>query len=158
MELPNNGNVLTRQGYEEMQRELHEIMKVKRPAVVERIKEALQLGDLSENFDYHDAKHQQGLLEARLQQLKSILDNATIIDCASEDGCVGVGSTVVIRDVEEGFEEEYMIVGPPEANPSDGKISFESCMGSTLMGCKAGDKIAVQTPAGEFQYEVVSIK
>jgi transcription elongation factor GreA len=158
MELPSKRTVLTRQGYDEIQAELDEILRVKRPAVVSRIREAIQLGDLSENFDYHDAKRQQGMLEGRIQELKAILSSATIAESTSDDGCVNIGSKVVVKDMEEGFEDEYMIVGPPEANPSEGKISYESCVGSALMGGKAGDVVSVESPGGVFQYEIVSVE
>lgn len=150
--------VLTRQGFDDMQRELDEILKAKRPAMVKRIHEAIKLGDLSENFDYQDAKRQQGMMEGRIRELKIILSGASIIECADGNGCIGIGSTVTIKDLEEGFEDEYMIVGPLEANPSDGKISHESSVGSSLMGCKMGDVITVETPGGEIRYEVVSVQ
>jgi transcription elongation factor GreA len=141
-----------------MQRELNEILTVKRPAVVDRIREAIQLGDLKENFDYHDAKRQQGMLEARIRDLKEILDNASVVDCSESNGAVCVGSKVVIKDVEDGFEEEYMIVGSAESDPSEGKISHESSIGSALIGHKAGDTVEVQSPGGLFKYEIVSVE
>jgi len=152
-----NRTVLTPEGHAELQAELHDLLTVKRPAVAERLKEAIELGDLSENFDYHDAKNQQGLMEARIRDLKAILATAAIIDCSHSNGCVAIGSKVTIKD-EDGFEEEYMIVGPLEADPSDGKISYECSMGAALMDCKAGDKVSVETPAGVFEYEIISIK
>jgi transcription elongation factor GreA len=152
------GTVLTRQGYDEVQKELDEILKVRRPAVVNRIREATALGDLSENFDYHDAKREQGMLEARIIQLKGILECCTVIDSDAADGCIGFGSRVKMRDVEEGFEDEYVIVGPPEADPSAGKISYESAVGAALLDHKVGDIVAVTTPAGTFEYEVLSVE
>lgn len=157
MELSNGKTVLTRKGYDDIQRELEEISR-RRPAIVQRIREAMQLGDLSENFDYHDAKREQGMLEGRITELKAILSNSTIIDCTADDGCIGVGSKVVVRDVEEGFEDEYMIVGPPESNPSEGKISYESSVGAALLGHKQGDTVSITCPGGEFQYEVLSVE
>ena len=158
MDLTSKGTAITRKGYEEVQREYDEIVKIKRPAVVERIREATALGDLKENFDYHDAKNQQGMMEARLRELKRILDSATIVECTSDNGCIDFGSKVVVKDVEEGFEDEYTIVGPPESNPAEGKISYESSMGSALIGHKVGDIISVCTPGGEFQYEITSVE
>ncbi|MHB1001352.1 MAG: transcription elongation factor GreA [Armatimonadota bacterium] len=158
MDLSESRTVLTRKGYEDIQRELDEIIKVKRPAVTSRIREAKALGDLSENFDYHDAKREQGMMEARVYELKTILNCATIIDCSADDGCVGIGNKVVIKDIEEGFEDEYLIVGPPESNPSEGKISYESSVGKALIGHKVGDKVLVSSPGGEFEYEIISIE
>jgi transcription elongation factor GreA len=157
VELSNGKTVLTRKGYDDIQRELEEISR-RRPAIVQRIREAMQLGDLSENFDYHDAKREQGMLEGRIAELKAILNNSTIIDCTEANGCIGVGSMVVVRDVEEGFEDEYMIVGPPESNPSEGKISYESSVGAALLGHKAGDTVSITCPGGEFQYEILSVE
>jgi transcription elongation factor GreA len=152
------GTVLTRQGYDEVQKELDDIFKVRRPAVVKRIREATALGDLSENFDYHDAKREQGMLEARIMQLKNILECCTVIDSDAQNGCIGFGSKVKVRDVEEGYEDEYVIVGPPEADPSEGKISYESAVGAALLDHKAGETIAVTTPAGTIEYEILSVE
>ena len=157
MEISDEKIVLTRQGYDEMQRELNEIVTVKRPAVVQRIREARQLGDLSENFDYHDAKHAQALLEAKVKELKTILAHATILDCPARNGCIGVGSRVVVKDLEEGVDDEYIIVGPVESSPAEGRISHESCVGSALIGHKIGDQVFVRTPGGSIRYEVISI-
>ncbi len=157
MDLADNDVILTRQGYEQIKRELEETITVKRPAIVERIKEARLLGDLSENFDYQDAKRMQGILEGRVMELKALLDSAVVVDSANEDGTVGVGSKVVVRDAEDGSEEEYFIVGPAEASPADGKISHESSMGAALIGRKAGDKAEVHGPGGVFYYDIVSV-
>lgn len=150
--------VITREGFEEMQRELHEIVTTKRPAVVDRIREARQLGDLSENFDYEDAKRSQAMLEARVKELKAILAHASVVDYVTNDGSVGVGSKVIVKDMEEGFEDEYLIVGPAESSPAEGKISQESCVGSALIGQKAGDIVLVQAPGGVIQYQIVSVQ
>lgn len=158
MEFSDEKIVLTRDGYDEIQRELNEIMTVKRPAVIDRIREARQLGDLSENFDYQDAKHVQALLEARIKELKTILQHASVVDCLDNNGCIGIGSKVIVKDLEEGFEDEYMIVGPTESSPAEGKISLESCVGSALMGHKEGDEVAVKAPAGVIKYQIVSVQ
>ena len=158
MDLSNEKVILTRQGYDEMQKELEEILTVKRPALVQRIREARQLGDLSENFDYHDAKRHQGMMDGRIQELKGMLAQATVIDNSESDGHATVGSTVVIKDMADGYEEKFTIVGPAESSPADGKISHESTMGSALLTKRAGDVITVETPAGEFRYEILSVQ
>ena len=158
MELSDEKMVLTRNGYYEIQRELNEILTVKRPAVVQRIREARQLGDLSENFDYHDAKHIQALLEARVKELKAILAHAMIVEGALGNGCIGIGSKVTVKDLEEGIDDEYTIVGPAESSPSEGRISHESCVGSALMGRQVGDTVTVRTPGGSIHYKVVSVQ
>ncbi len=158
MEFSDTRIVLTRQGHEDISRELEEIQTVKRPAVVDRIREARQLGDLSENFDYQDAKTVQGMLEARVRELQAILNNAVVVDNDSDDGTVGVGCKVVIKDLEDGSTEEYMIVGPAESSPSEGKISLESCVGAALMGGKVGDVVSCVTPGGNVEFEIVSVE
>jgi transcription elongation factor GreA len=149
--------ILTRQGYDELVRELEEIQTVKRPAIVHRIREARHLGDLSENFDYQDAKRQQGMLDGRLNELKAIIAQATVFDNTDSDGHITVGSTVVVKDLTDGFEETFIIVGPAESSPAEGKISHESAMGGALVGQTAGDVVSIDTPGGEFRYEIVSV-
>lgn len=158
MDVSNGKTVLTQKGYEDLQRELNEIVTVKRPAVVNRIREALQLGDLRENFDYHDAKKEQGLLEARVAYLKDVLDNAVVMVPSENNGHVTIGSKVVVKDLEDGFEEEYTLVGAAESSPLEGKISNESSVGAALMDKKAGDVVEVETPGGTVKYEIVSVE
>lgn len=158
VEISEDRFVLTREGFDEIQRELNDILTVKRPMVVDRIREARELGDLSENFDYEDAKRSQAMLEARLKELKAILAHAVVVDNTSNDGSVGVGSKVVVQDMEDGFEDSYTIVGPAESSPAEGKISNESCVGSALMGQKVGDIVSVQAPGGVIKYKIVSVK
>lgn len=150
--------VLTRQGFEDIQNELNEMLSTKRPQVIDRIRQARQLGDLSENFDYEDAKRTQAMLEARITELKAILSHASVVDCVAKDGSIGIGSKVVVKDVEEGFEDEYMIVGPAESSPAEGKISHESCVGEALLGRKVGELVVVQAPGGPIKYEIVSVQ
>jgi transcription elongation factor GreA len=152
------GFVLTREGYEEMQRELTQIITVKRPEVVDRIREARQLGDPAESFDYEDAKRLQAMVEARILELKAILAHASIVESPARDGSIGVGSKIVVRNLDECCEDEFTIVGPAESSPSEGKISLESCVGTELMGKKVGDKVMVETPGGTTRYEVVSVR
>jgi transcription elongation factor GreA len=152
------GFVLTRDGYNQIQRELDEILSVKRPEVVNRIREARQLGDLSENFDYEDAKRSQAMLDAKIKELKAILAHATVIDPTVGNGSVGIGSKVVVKDLEDGMEDQFTIVGPAESSPSEGKISLESCVGSELMGKMVGDQVVVETPGGIIKFEVVSVE
>jgi transcription elongation factor GreA len=151
-------NKLTREGYDNIRKELEDIIKNRRPAVRSRIKEAIALGDLSENFDYHDAKREQGMIEGRIMELKAILGNATVIEACESNGCVDIGVKVVIKDCDDDCEEEYTIVGPPESNPSEGKISYESSVGEALMGHKVGDIVTVKTAGGEFKYEILSME
>lgn len=148
---------LTAEGAEDLRRELEHLVSVKRPALAERLRKAIQQGDLWENADYIAAKEEQGFLEGRIQQLETMLRGAVIIE---EDGSseeVALGSRVTV--VEEGAAESetFQIVGPAEANPSDGKVSHESPLGRALLGHRVGDVIAVETPGGEIAFEIIAI-
>ncbi len=149
--------VITPQGHEDIQNELNELLSTKRPEVIERIRQARQLGDLSENFDYEDAKRTQAMLEARIVELKAILSHASIVE-SNSDGSIGIGSKVVVKDLEEGFEDNYTIVGPAESSPAEGRISHESCVGEALMGKKVGDHVVVQAPGGPIKYEIIKVE
>lgn len=150
--------VLTREGYELIQQELHEILTVKRPEAADRIREARQLGDPAENFDYEDAKRAQAMLESRIKEIKAILAHASVIDGPLGDGSIGIGSKVVVKDLDDGSEDSFVIVGPAESSPSEGRISHESCVGSQLMGRKPGEDVSIRTPGGVVRFEVVSVK
>lgn len=150
--------VLTREGYEEIQRELNEIITVKRPEVIDRIRESRHYGDLSENFDYQDAKHIQAMMEARVKELKTILAHASVVDTAQRDGAVGIGSRVVVQSLEDGYEDQYTIVGSAESSPAEGKISHESCVGGALIGNKAGDTVTVFAPGGTTRYKIILVQ
>lgn len=158
MDGSDNGIVLTRSGYDELTQELELILTVKRPEIVDRIREARQLGDLSENFDYEDAKRNQAMLESRLREVKAILANARVVEDGDHNGCIGVGCKVVVRDMDDDVEDEYTIVGPSESSPAEGRISLESCVGSALMGHIVGDVVKVNAPGGVIQYEIVSVE
>ncbi len=151
--------MITRKGFDELQRELNEIQTIKRPQVIDRIREARQLGgDLSENSDYDDAKRIQAMLEARITELKAILSHAKIIDEVHNNGCIGIGSVVSVKCLDDNMDEEFTIVGPVESSPADGKISVESCVGEALLGHKAGDIVTIRTPGGVTKYEILTVK
>jgi transcription elongation factor GreA len=149
---------LTPEGLAKLEMELEEAKLVKRKEVAERIKQALDFGDISENSEYDQAKNEQGKLEERIAKLESILRNARLID---EDEIttevVGVGSKVTVIDVEYNEESEYTIVGSAEANPYEGKISNESPVGKALLGSKAGAVVDVIVPDGVIKYKVQKI-
>ncbi|MBL8154778.1 MAG: transcription elongation factor GreA [Anaerolineae bacterium] len=149
---------LTPEGAEDLRRELNELLTVRRPALAQKLKEAVAEGDLKENADYHDAKEQQAFLEGRIQYIENILRAAEIITNDGGNDIVRLGSEVTI--VEEGADEEetYSIVGAAEANPRDGRISHESPIGSALIGHKKGDKVRVKTPGGELVFKIKRIR
>lgn len=115
------------------------------------------MGDLKENADYHDAKEQQAFVEGRIQYLENLLKNAEIINTEGPSDEVRVGSSVTIREKGSDEDETYTIVGPAEANPSEGRISMKSPIGSALIGRKKGDKIKVDTPEGKVTFKLVKI-
>ncbi|MCS6834610.1 MAG: transcription elongation factor GreA [Anaerolineae bacterium] len=147
---------LTPQGKEELERELQQLIE-RRPVLAAKLKEAVAMGDLKENADYHDTKEQMGMLEGRIQQIEATLRHAVVVDKGGNDE-VGLGSIVTI--VEEGSTENevYTIVGAAEANPREGKISVKSPIGAALMHRKKGDKVRVVTPNGETVFKIKKIE
>lgn len=148
---------LTPEGAEELNQELNRLINVTRPAVAQKLKEAVAQGDLKENADYHDAKEQQAFVEGRIQYLENILRSAEIITASGDSNVIQLGSAVTIREDGSGDDETYMIVGAAEANPREGKISHESPIGSALLGRKKGDKVKVKTPNGVMEFKIRSI-
>jgi transcription elongation factor GreA len=146
---------LSKDGLDKLRAELDEMLNVKRPEVAQRIHDAKEHGDLSENAEYEDAKNEQAFVEGRIQTLQALIKNATIIDENHSTDHVQIGSTVTV-DSSDG-EESFTIVGSTEARPTEGRISNESPVGAALMNKKKGDKVTVQTPAGSAAYTVVSI-
>ena len=152
-------NILTYEGLRKYEEELHDLKVVKRREVAEKIKEAREQGDLSENAEYDAAKDEQRDIEARIEELEKILKNAEVVDEDEVDlEVINIGCRVKILDVEYNDELEYKIVGSTEANSLKGKISNESPVGKALIGKKAGEVITVETQAGTFQYKVLEIQ
>jgi len=157
MAIPNEVPI-TPEGLAAVQRELDELTSQKRPSIVAKIKAARELGDLSENFEYHAAKNEQGMMEARIKELEAIIKNHVIIEARTANGVVGMGSTVrFVEDGEDG-EETYRIVGPAEANPKEGRVSFESAVGKALIGRRVGDTIPITTPGGQYTVRITAIE
>lgn len=157
MELPKAKFILTPTGYAKLRKELEEL-EGRRVEVSNNIKTAKGYGDLSENFEYHEAKREQGFVEGRILELKMILPTAHVVQ--PEDiptDRVGFGSLVRLRDLEYDDEFDYAVVGPIEADPDQDRISYESPLGQALMGRSVGDTVEVKVPAGETRYEIVAI-
>lgn len=148
---------ITKEGLEELKAELEDLTKNQRPEIINAIKEARALGDLSENAEYHAAKDQQGVVEARIKELEYLIENATIIKEGSSKE-VRVGSTVEIKYVDDDEIEEYKIVGSTEADPFENKISNESPIAKVIMGKVVGDIVDVESPNGSYKIEIISIK
>ena len=147
---------LTQEGYEELKKELEDLINVKRPANIKAIKEARALGDLSENAEYDAARNEQAELEGRIQKLEQILENVSIIENV-DNSKVSIGNTVKIKYVDDDEEDEYQIVGSQEANPFESKISNESPIAQALLGKKVGEIVDVNSPNGIYQVEITAI-
>ena len=152
-------NILTSEGLKKLEDELDDLIVVKRKEVAQKIKEAREQGDLSENAEYDAAKDEQRDIEARIEEIEKILKNAEIVDEDEVDlETINIGCQVKILDLE--FDEElvYKIVGSTEANSLKGKISNESPVGKALIGKKVGDLVSVETQVGVVQYKVLDIQ
>jgi transcription elongation factor GreA len=150
---------LTREGMAELEAELEHLEHVRRREVGERIKEAKEFGDLSENSEYEDAKNEQAFVEARIAEISDILANATIITSPKRVTSVILGSKVMLRDVNSGKEKSFRIVGSAEADPAHDKISNESPVGKALLGAKKGEVVKIAVPSGKvFEYEVLGVR
>lgn len=150
--------ILTAEGLKAKQDELDYLVTVKRPEILERIKEARAQGDLSENSEYDQAREDQGRNEGRIQELEAEIKNAVVLDESTNKEVVNLGATVVLEDMEFGDTETYTIVGTAEADPFAGKISNDSPVGAAVLGQKAGAVVNVMTPAGVLNYKIVEIK
>jgi transcription elongation factor GreA len=149
--------ILTPEGLANLKAELDELSTVRRREVAQRIREAREFGDISENAEYDDAKNEQAMLEARIAQLEDKLRSATVID-ASDLGTdvVGVGSIVHVKD-EAGKSTKYTIVGSAEASPGEMKLSNESPVGKALLGHKRGEEVVIATPKGKRKLKITKI-
>lgn len=144
---------ITLEGKKELEAELAEL-KSRRGEVADKISEARDFGDLSENAEYDAAREEQGLLETRIAEIEEIVNNADIIK-ASSKSAVGLGSKVELKIGAK--KVTYTVVGPVEANPLEGKISNESPIGMALYGKKEGDKVTIETPKGDITYTIVTV-
>ncbi|MBQ6697258.1 MAG: transcription elongation factor GreA [Lachnospiraceae bacterium] len=152
-------NILTYEGLKKYESELEHLKVVMRQEVAQKIKEAREQGDLSENAEYDAAKDEQRDIEARIEELEKILKNAEVVDEDEVDlDKINIGCMIKILDVEFNEELEYKIVGSTEANSLKGKISNESPVGKALMGHKVGDTVEVETQAGVIAYKVLEIQ
>ena len=141
--------------------ELYYLETVREKEVAEQIKDARSFGDLSENSEYDEAKTEQGKLYSRIAEIKVLIDNAEIVDNIDHDApkdTVTLGSIVKVRDIEDDYEETYEIVGSQEANPREGRISDDSPVGRALRGHRAGEQVTVEAPAGNLEFEIVSVE
>ena len=147
---------LTAEGEAKLRSELAELTGHRREELAQRLRAAIQMGDLSENADYHKAKEDQAFLEGRIQEIEAVLRNVVIIEKTDSD-VVTYGSHVTIQ--EEGLDPEtFFVVGAKEADPRNGRISNESPIGSALMNHKAGDVVVAETPGGRIKFKIIKVE
>ncbi len=151
--------ILTAEGLKKIEQKFDHLKSVRRREVAERIKQAIEFGDISENSEYEDAKNEQAFIEGEIITLEKMLRNSKLID-EDEIGTdiVSIGATVILKDLEFGDELEYAIVGSAEADPAEMKISNESPVGQAILGQKVGSVVEVNVPAGILKYEVLEIR
>jgi transcription elongation factor GreA len=146
---------LSKEGLEQIRRELDELVNVRRAEIAARIHEAKEHGDITENAEYEDAKNEQAFVEGRIQALSALVKNAVVIEENHSSTHVQIGSTVTIQSKDG--KESFMIVGSAEASPAEGRISNESPVGRALLGRKKGEEVTVSVPAGDSKYKILSI-
>lgn len=151
-----NDQYFSKEGLEKLKNELHERTEVLRPQIAQRIKEAKEQGDLSENAEFDAAKEAQSINEGRVEEIRNILENAVIVDHSKTTGIVVVGSTVKAEC--DGKTRDYTIVGVSESDPAQGFISNESPLGKAFLGHKKGDDVEVRTPKGTSKYKILDVK
>ncbi len=148
---------LTAEGLEKIKAELKELTGERRIELAARLRSAIQMGDLSENADYHQAKEDQGFLEGRIQELEYLIRNAVVIEKSANKDLVSVGSHVTIQETDYPAET-YHLVGPKEADPRNGRISHESPIGRAVMDHRVGDVVDVETPQGKIKFKILKIE
>lgn len=153
----NEQHFITEEGLKELKEELEDLTTNVRPEVINAIKEARALGDLSENAEYHAAKDKQSVVEARIRELEYLIENAIVIK-EGDSSEVRIGSTVEIKYIDDNEVEEYKIVGSTEADPFENKISNSSPIAQAIIGKKVNDIASVESPNGNYEVQIISIK
>jgi transcription elongation factor GreA len=148
---------LTREGYQKLQAELDYLRSTKRQEVANRLHEAMEGGELIEDAEYEAAKNEQAFVEGRIQELEILLANARVVEETGHMDIVQIAARVTIKE-DGGEPEKYIIVGPAEANPREGKISNESPLGRALMNHRAGDTVTVEAPDGSFSVHIIKVE
>ncbi len=151
--------ILTPEGHKKLEEELKQLKEERLPEFAEKIKQAKELGDLSENAEYHAAKEDQGIVNGRIIEISQLLRGGEIVDPADKQaGIVSIGSAVQAKRNDTGDTSTFMIVGSNEADPLEGRISNESPIGAALLGKKKKEKVKVNLPDGEVEFEIIEIK
>ena len=157
--MASNIHYMTAEGFDRLKKELEELKGPARENLSARLRAAIQMGDLSENADYIQAKEEQGFLEGRIQELEEIIHNVAIIDDVEKNlNEISIGDHITVEDLEFNEEETYYLVGPREADPINGRISYESPIGRALLKHKVGDVVHAETPGGTIRLKVIKIE
>ena len=149
--------LITRAGFTALETELKTLKSKERPAVIQAIAEARELGDLKENAEYHSAREKQGFIEGRIKEIEAVMSLAEVIDPTKLSGAVKFGATVKVVDEDTDEEKTWQIVGEHEASIERGLLNIKSPIARALIGKEAGDSVEVRTPGGEKSYEILSI-
>jgi transcription elongation factor GreA len=151
--------ILTPEGFDKLREEIEQLSTVKRREVAERIKQAREFGDITENSEYDDAKNEQAMLEHRIATLEERLAHARVIEADEiKSDVVGLGSRVRLKDIDANETIEYTIVGSAEANPTQNRLSNESPVGKAILGHKKGEIVEVAAPRGSLKFKILDIK
>ncbi|MDD2807755.1 MAG: transcription elongation factor GreA [Patescibacteria group bacterium] len=148
-------NYITPNGLEKLKEEMEHLKKVKMPEIIERISRAKELGDLSENAEYHDAKDEQGFIAGRIIEIENLINKSIVIQESNNHDTVNIGSTIKVKCGDNKFQ--YTIVGSNESDPTKGFISNESPLGRAFLGHNKGEKVKVIVPKGEMECEILEI-
>lgn len=148
---------LTQEGRADLEKEVNELKNVKLPQIIERVSTAREHGDLSENAEFHSAKEEQELVEARIEEIETILANSKVVQNTTGSTKIGMGSKITIVKKGNGKKQKATIVGEFEAEPGSDKVSISSPLGKALVGKRKGDVVAVDVPAGSVEYEILEI-
>jgi transcription elongation factor GreA len=149
---------MTRAGFDALEVELKQLKTIERPAIIQAIAEARELGDLKENAEYHSAREKQGFIEGRVGELEAIISRAEVIDPASLSGSIKFGATVAVVDEDTDEEKTWQIVGEHEANIEKGLLNIKSPIARAFIGKEEGDSVEVRAPGGIKSYEILSVE
>lgn len=158
MNINENKILLTREGFEALKKEYHELVEIKRPKIVERLADSRQAGDLAENSEYTQAREELSFIDGRISKLESLITNATLID-NNHLGChqVNLGCKVTVK-MDNKKSQVFYLVGEWEANPTAQKISYTSPLGKSLLGKKVGERVEIEAPVGKLVYTIIKIE
>ncbi len=148
--------IISQEGYDKLKKELDELINIKRLEISSRIESAKELGDLSENAEYHEAKEEQAFNDGRIAEISILLKNLTIVEINNKKDEIAMGSKIVAES--NGGKKQYKIVSFNEVDPTCGKISNESPLGRAFLGKKKGEDVVVNTPKGEMKYKIIKIE